>query len=453
MTERRGPLFTGMFLAAALSPLGSTMIAVALPSISTELHVAGGALTQWLVASYLIAGIAAMGPCGKIGDLIGHRRSLTIGMAIYGTGSAVGFLVATLPALAIARIAMAVGGAMVVPATMALLRNSVPEERRPRTFGYFGSVMGTAAAIGPLLGGELVARFGWRAVFIANLPVIALAFALIRLGGRQAVAATAAQPRPRFDVEGSVLLAAALTLLVMAARMPGALAPALGLAGIVAAAAFVAWEWRAPSPVLDLRLFASRPFAAGNAVVGLQNLAMYALLFQLPIFFEQVRGIHSGTTGRTLIGMMAAMVLLAPIGGRLAERFGARAIGVLGSLVSLAGVLLLVDFSRLAAPPDALVGLVLVGAGLGLATSPSQSAAMSAVGPGEAGMAGGALSTSRYLGGVIGISVLAALLRADAGVASHREAAIGYAVALAISVLTAAMLPGRRRATSSPAAS
>lgn len=443
MNPRRGPLFTGMFLASALSPLGSTMIAVALPSISTELHVPGGALTQWLVASYLIAGIAAMSPCGKLGDVIGHRRALLIGMSIYAVGSTVGFLVATLPALALARIAMAVGGSMAVPATMALLRNAVPEEHRPRAFGTLGAVLGTAAAIGPLLGGELTARFGWRAVFVANLPVILVAFALIRLAG---AAPDPLERRPRFDVEGSVLLAAALTALVAASHMKGAGVPWIALAGAVLLAAFVVWERRAVAPVVDLRLFGRRGFAAGNAVVGLQNLAMYALLFQLPIFFEQVRGIHSGTTGRAIIGMMIAMVVLAPVGGRLAERFGARPIAFAGCLVSLAGVFLLADFSKLAAPTDALPGLILVGAGLGLATSPSQSAAMSAVDRSQAGMAGGALSTSRYVGGVIGISVLGALLASNAGVVSHHVAAVTYEAALALAALAALMLPGRLRA-------
>lgn len=450
MNPRGGILLTGMFLAAALSPLGSTMIAVALPSISSELHVPGGALTQWLVASYLIAGIVAMSPCGKLGDVIGHRRGLTIGMSVYAAGSALGFLVATLPALALARIAMAIGGAMVVPATMALLRNSVPEERRPRAFGTFGAVMGTAAAIGPLLGGELVAHFGWRAVFIANLPVILVAFAMIRYAAPAAPAAppaaatSAATARgPRFDFEGTLLLAVSLTALVVASRMHGATAPWVALGGTVLLVVFIAWERRAASPVIDLRMFAIREFAAGNAVVGLQNLAMYALLFQLPIFFEQVRGIHSGTTGRSLIGMMIAMVALAPVGGRLAERFGSRPIAFIGCMISLAGIFVLSNFSKLAVPADALVGLILVGAGLGLATSPSQSAAMSAVDHAQAGMAGGALSTSRYLGGVLGISILGALLAANPGVVSHHAAAICYMAALVLAALAALMLPGR----------
>ena len=440
-----------MFLASALAPLGSTMIAVALPSISSELGVPGGALTQWLVASYLIAGIAAMSPCGKLGDRIGHRPALTIGMSIYAAASALGFFVATLPSLALARIAMAIGGAMIVPATMALLRNSVAEARRPRMFGWFGSVMGTAAAIGPLLGGELTAHFGWRAVFVANLPVILVAFALIRFAGRDA-SRPEARKHPRFDLVGSVLLAAALTLLVLASRTSGALVPGIAVAGVVLVIAFFAWERRVEAPVMDLSLFTRRSFAAGNTVVGLQNLAMYSLLFQLPIFFEQVRGIASGTTGRALIGMMVAMVVFAPVGGRLTERLGARVVAFTGCLVSLAGAIMLADFSKLASPRDALPGLILVGTGLGLATSPSQSAAMSAVDRARAGMAGGALSTSRYLGGVIGIALLGALLASDSGVASHRTAALGYATALAVSAIAALLLPARLRPEAAPVA-
>jgi len=432
-----------MFLAAALSPLGSTMIAVALPSIGRELGVPGGALTQWLVASYLIAGIAVMSACGKLGDLIGHRRSLAVGMTIYGVGSALGGVLATLPSLAFARISMAIGGAMTVPAAMAILRNTVPVARRPRAFGWMGSVMGTAAAIGPLLGGELTARFGWRAVFFANVPVILVAFALIRLSGDAPTPAAAQRDGTRFDVGGAVLLAIALTCVAAASRLHGPLAPWGYGAGAALLVAFAVWERRVAAPVMDLGLFAHPAFAAGNAVVALQNLAMYALLFQLPIFFEQVRGARAGSSGRTIVGMMVAMVVFAPIGGRLAERFGARVVAFTGCLASLAGVFLVGDFSRLHGPADALAGLVLVGAGLGLATSPSQSAAMSVIDHRKAGMAAGAMSTSRYLGGIVGISALGALLAGNPGIASHSHAVACYEVALAASAIAALVLPGR----------
>jgi MFS family permease len=141
--------------------------------------------------------------------------------------------------------------------------------------------------------------------------------------------------------------------------------------------------------------------------------------------------------------MMAAMVACAPLGGRLAERFGPRGVAIAGCLISLAGVFALADFSKLATPADALPGLILVGMGLGLATSPSQSAAMGVVAPSQAGMAGGALSTSRYLGGMIGISLLGALLGSNASVASNRSAALCYEAALVVAALASVMLPGK----------
>ncbi len=433
--------YCGMFLAASLSPLGSTMIAVALPSIGSELGVGSGLLTQWLVSSYLIVGIATMSPGGKLGDRIGHRRALVIGMTIYGVGSIAGFSLANLPSLAFARIAMAAGGAMTIPATMALLRNLVPPEKRARTFGYFGSVMGVAAGIGPLVGGELTALFGWRSVFIANIPVILLAHFLIRRatasGSSSRIASESDsssriaseseassgiatdsevsspgvdRQSPRFDILGSVLLAFGLTLLVVAAQTSGSttLGAALGAAGLLTV--FVWWERRVAEPVLDLRLFLRPTFAASSAVIGLQNLAMYALLFQLPIFFEQVRNVEAGTTGRTIIGMMIAMVVFSPLGGRVSESVGIRATAFVGTLTSLAGLYLVSDFEALRSPGDALVGLVVIGVGLGLTSAPSQAAAMSAVDRAHAGMGGGAVSTARYIGGVIGISALGYLL-------------------------------------------
>jgi MFS family permease len=455
-TEKISPLFyVGMFLAASLSPLGSTMIAVALPSIGAELEVGGGRLTQWLVSSYLIVGIAAMSPGGRLGDRIGHRRGLVLGMTLFGVGSVLGFTVATLPALACARIAMAAGGAMTVPAVMALLRNLVPFERRARAFGYFGSVMATAAAIGPLLGGELTARFGWRSVFIANIPVIVLSYWLIRITTRGAVAdhTDAAREAPSFDIGGSVLLGLALTLLVVAAQGSGVATVGTAAGGALLLAVFVWWERKVPEPVLDPRLFLDRTFSSASLVIGLQNLAMYSLLFQLPIFFEQVRGLEAGIVGRTLISMMLAMVVCSPLGGRISEIVGARATAFGGTLTSIVGIYLLSDFQALRAPTDAILGLVLMGAGLGLSSAPSQAAAMSAVGRTNAGMAGGAVSTARYIGGVIGISALGYLLAGEgAGFDAHSSATFVYGAALVVAAVSALALPGRRAVSDTAAA-
>jgi MFS family permease len=170
---------------------------------------------------------------------------------------------------------------------------------------------------------------------------------------------------------------------------------------------------------------------------------MYALLFQLPIFFEQVRRLEPGLTGRTIIGMMIAMVLAAPLGGRLSERFGARATVFCGSMCSLAGILLIGPFDDIYIPGDVLSGLILLGLGLGLSSAPSQAAAMGSVGPSQAGMAGGAVSTGRYIGGVIGVAMLGYLLGRDAGIQSHTAAAVVYGAALFAALGASLVLPGR----------
>jgi hypothetical protein len=283
-------------------------------------------------------------------------------------------------------------------------------------------------------------------VFIANIPVILLAYFLIRrgTGAHASSRSPTVQRAPRFDVLGSVLLGFGLTLLVVAAQTSGstALGTALGAVGLLAA--FVWWERRVEEPVLNLRLFLQPTFAASSAVIGLQNLAMYALLFQLPIFFEQVRNVEAGTTGRTIIGMMIAMVIFSPLGGRVSESVGARTTAFVGTLISLTGLYLLSDFGALASPSDALIGLVLMGAGLGLTSAPSQAAAMSAVGRDNAGMAGGAVSTARYIGGVIGISTLGYLLGGEqTGIDAHGAAAVVYMAALVLAALSALALPGK----------
>ncbi len=306
--------------------------------------------------------------------------------------------------------------------------------------------MGTAAAIGPLVGGELTALFGWRSVFIANIPVILVSYFLIRLATKSEGTAQAAIGRrsPRFDVLGSVLLGFGMTLLVVAAQTSGSTALGAALGGVALLAVFVRWERHVAEPVLDLRLFLRPTFTAASVVIGLQNLAMYSLLFQLPIFFEQVRGVEAGTTGRTIITMMIAMIVGSPLGGWVSERVGARATAFVGTLTALAGVYLVSDFQALQSPGDALVGLLLIGAGLGLSSAPAQAGAMSAVGRREAGMAGGAVSTARYIGGVIGISALGYLLGGEqAGVNAHSAATVVYLAALVVAAISALALPGK----------
>lgn len=425
LTPRR---FLGLGLAALLAPLNSTIIAVALPTITSAFAASPALATRWLVTTYLVVIIVAQSPAGKLSDLWGTSRVLTLGRSMFGLGALLAAFSPSLPVLGAGRVLMALGGAFTIPTVFAFLRNSVPPERRGRVFGVFGAIMGTAAAVGPILGGFLTARFGWHSIFFVNIPVVLLSFAFVPPERRDARARRDARGRaPKFDFTGSAILGIAVLLLVAAVER---LDIWLALAVVAAVIAFILRERRASDPVLDVRLFTHSAFAAGSAIVALQNLAMYALLFLLPFFIPG----NPAATGRMLLLFTAGMVLASPIGGRLSDAIGPRIVAVAGALTATAGAWMFVIDAPL------VPALILMGAGIGITTSPSQAAAMSAIQASQAGVASGALSTMRYLGGVIASGLVA--LIAAGGVTRDARLMVFPAVLFA-SALVALALPGR----------
>ncbi len=426
-------------LAASLMPLNSTMIAVAVPGIAADVGSEPGRVTQALVATYLVAAIALQSPGGKVGDRIGQWRAFGFGQALLATGAIVGLLSPSLWLLTGSRVLMAAGGAVVVPVTVALLRTELPENRRGRAFGIFGSLMALAAGIGPLVGGELVRLFGWPSIFLANLPVLALS-ALLAASVRHEPSAR----RPaRFDWAGSILLAASLVCLVLATEVQG---PAIGMllgAGAVLIVPFVLVERRAADPVIAFRLFRNSRFTAGSLVVALLNLVMYALLFELPLVLDRNFRLGAEQTGRLLVFLMLAMVVTSLVAGRLTDRFGPRPLGVLGVLVCLGG-LTAMRVAPFDSADDMRLPLVLLGIGLGLANPAAQAASMAGISRAESGMAAGIGSTMRYLGGIAGVAILGRVLDAtgspDAVLAQHRLLLDVFVGVLVITVGFAALL-------------
>jgi EmrB/QacA subfamily drug resistance transporter len=433
-------------------PLNSTMIAVALPDIALQFGDPPGTVAQAVVASYLVAAIVLQSPGGKLGDRLGHRRVLTIGQVLVTAGAVLGMLAPVLGVLAAARVLMAAGGAAIVPATVALLRIELPEQRRGRAFGLFGAVMSLAAGIGPVVGGELVRAFGWPSVFAVNLPVVAVSILLAATAGHGRDRAEPQVRRP-FDLVGTVLLAAALTALVLGLESSGATGVVLLGACAALAVPFVWWERRAADPVVTFALFTSVSFTAGSLLVALQNLVMYTLLFELPQVLAALLAADSAATGRLLVSMMAAMILASFVAGRLVDRVGPRPLAVAGSLTCLAAVavLAMADLSSLRQLP---LPLALLGLGVGLAMPAAQTASLSAVPRRHSGAAAGIGSTMRYLGGVVGVALLGRLVDLggdrSAVLAEHRSVLVVFAVALLGAVACAIVLP-RRTASPAPA--
>ena len=363
----------------ALVPLNSTMIAVALPDIVDDLgtNVSGAG---WLVTSYLAA-MAILQPIGgRLGDAAGRRRLVAIGLAGFAAASFGASLSPGLLALLGFRVVQAVMGALMVPNATAMLRAVAPDDRRGRQFGVLGSVMGLSAAIGPLVGGVLVAAAGWRAVFAVNVPAVALAaVALSRCpGGDGKRASTGSAARPA--------------------------------------------------------LLRNRSFAAAAVANGLGNMAMYTTLVVVPLAVDH-RGWGASATGVALAGLTLSMTVFAIFGGRLADRTGRRTPAAGGALLLAAAIvpLAVTDGSLAAGPLVAL--LVVAGAGVGLATPALQTAALEAVPALHAGAASGVYSTLRYAGSVTGTAAVTLIVSESAGFgAAFAMAAVAAAVASAVSL-------------------
>jgi DHA2 family methylenomycin A resistance protein-like MFS transporter len=395
-------------LGTTLAPLNSTMIAVALPDVQRAFG-ASVASVAFLVTIYLVAMAVGQPIGGRLGDMYGRRRLYLIGLVWFGVASIGCAFAGSLPLLIVFRAQQAMAGALALPNGVAIVRDVVHADRRGAAFGMIGMATGLAAALGPPLGGVLVHGFGWQAIFWANVPIILIT---VVLGARLLPSAERpAAARPSFDLLGSGLLALSLAAVVIVPTLlKSRSAPSAALAivaGIAGAVLFVRRERSNRAPVVDVRLFRTRNFAAACASIYLSNLVMYTTLLALPLYLERVRDHGARTTGLILASMSFLMAMLGPISGRLADSRGRRGPAVLGALALAAGVALLA-FAVLGSPLWPVAGaLAVMGVGLGLQSAPIQTTAVEAVPAAKTGSAAGVYSTARYLGSVSGATVLA----------------------------------------------
>ena len=426
-TAERAVLVT-VALGAILAPLNSTMIAVALPQIVTEFHTSVGT-AGWLITAYLLALAVVQPVAGKLGDRYGRRPFILGGLCVFALASLGAALAQSLGVLIAFRVIQAISGAVVFPNGVGLVREVVPEERRARAFGIVGGVLALAAALGPPLGGLLIAVGGWQSIFYVNLPIVA---ATLGIAWRAVPRQWPRRPQTQFDWVGSLLFGAVLTgsagLVIEGHQAGSPLVWVLGGLTLAAASAwFVRRELSHPDPVLQPRFFTLRSFSAASAGVALSNLGFYTLLLATPILLSRHTNWSSLRIGLALTLLSAPTVALAPIGGRLADRLGRRIPAVAGCvLLTIALVPLVI------APGIATAGLfaclAMAGAGTGLSAAAMQTAAVEAVDEREVGAAAGLYSTSRYIGSFAGSIALARLLDSGPELAGFRTV---FAMALA----------------------
>ncbi|MEU5533379.1 MFS transporter [Streptomyces sp. NPDC020362] len=423
-------------LGFALITLDASVVNVALPAIGSAL---GGGLSglQWVVDAYTLAFAALMLSTGAFADRAGASRAYALGIAVFTLASAACGLAPDLPALIGARVVQGAAAAAVLPASLSLVRQAYTDPaRRARAVAAWAAGGSVAVALGPVAGGALTTAWDWRGIFFINLPLGAVALALLLRAPRS-------QRRPApLDLPGQLTAVLALTALTFAVIEGGTAGIAAFVVAVAAAVLFVRVERRQPHPVVPLGLFRDRAVRVAVAAGAACSVAFYGMVFVFSLFFQQVQGRSALYTGLMFLPMSGLIAVTNVVSGKLAGRYGPRLPMLLGQALALVGLLGLLRVD--AGTPAAAVAALLVPMALGCAlTVPPLTAVMLDAVPAErAGLAAGVLNAARQVAGGLGIAVFGALV-AGGFVAGLRASLILGAALFAVTFALSFRLAGR----------
>jgi EmrB/QacA subfamily drug resistance transporter len=422
-------------LAQFMVILDVSVVNVALPSIRADLHFSAVDL-QWIVNAYTLtfAGFLLLG--GRAADLLGHRRVFVAGMLLFAAASLVGGLSSSQAMLVGARAVQGLGGAVVAPATLAIITTTFDEGyERNRALAYWGAMGAVGGSTGVLLGGVLTQLLGWQWILFINVPVGLLgAVGAMRFIPQSTPVAVGER---HYDFAGAVSVTAGLVLVTFAIVRTDVngwtSAPTLlvGGAGLALLAVFGVIERRARRPLMPLRIFLSRTLTAANLVVFALGSSVFAMWYFISLYLQEVLGFTPIEAGLSFVPMTGAIIVASTFAGRLAARVGPGRILTLGMSLIAVGMLL---FTRISATGsylgDVLVPGVITTTGLGLAFVPVTITAVAGVDRADAGLASGLVNTSRQVGGSLGLAALATL-------ATQRTQDVAGAAGVDASALTA----------------
>jgi EmrB/QacA subfamily drug resistance transporter len=444
-------VITGMAL--FMASLDNLVVSTALPVIRVHLH-AGLSGLEWTVNAYTLTFAVLLLSAAAIGERFGRRSIFVLGIAVFTGASAVAALAPNISVLVAARAVQGAGGAMIMPLSLTLLSAAVPPERRNAALGLWGAIGGMAVAIGPLVGGAVTSGWSWQYIFWLNVPIglVLIPLAWWKLSESRGV-------RSRLDLVGVGLVSAGLFGVVLGlvrGNSHGWTSTSVLLSfvvGTAALAAFIAWELRSSHPMLDIRLFRRRGFAAVNVTALLFSFGMFGSIFFLTQFLQTVQGLSPLAAGIRVLPWTAMPMLLAPLVGNLAERWGGKPLVATGLALQAIGLTWLALLITPTTPfADMVIPFVVSGMGMTLFFVPLASLVLGSVPKYLEGVASGANSAFRELGGVLGIAVLGAVFSSNGGYRSAADYVSGMtpavyvgAVVVAVGAVTALVIPGRRR--------
>jgi EmrB/QacA subfamily drug resistance transporter len=392
--------------------LDNTVVNVALPSIQQDLKVSVSSL-EWVVNAYFLTFAVLMLTGGKLADLFGRRRIFIVGLVVFTLSSLACGLASNGETLIVARAVQGVGAALMNPATLSIITATFPPRQRGMAMGIWVGVSAIALALGPITGGLLAQHANWSWIFFINVPIGALAIVVARIVIKESKDTAREQ---RLDLPGLVssgIAMFALTYSLIEANNKGwTSAEILSLFGVavVGFAAFLALEDRQRVPMLDLSLFRNPTFAGANATMMLVALSMFGVFFFVSLFVQNILGYSPVQAGASFLPMTLCIIIFAPVAGKLSDLLGARWLMSGGMALVSASLALFSLLDESSSFWNLFPALLVGGAGMAMAMTPTTATAMSSVPVDKAGVGSGVLNSMRQVGGSLGIAIMGAIL-------------------------------------------
>jgi EmrB/QacA subfamily drug resistance transporter len=390
-------------MASFLTPFMGSSVNIAIPSIGKEFAI-HAVLLGWIATAYLLAAAVFLVPFGRIADIYGRKRIFTYGISIYTISSLLCAMSSSVVMLISCRVLQGIGGAMIFGTAVAILTSVFPVGERGKALGINVAATYAGLSLGPFLGGLLTQYFGWRSIFIANVPLglITIAFVCWKLKGEWADARG-----EKFDLSGSIIYGVAIVAMVyglsLLPALPGILVILIGISGFLI---FIWWEAKLTSPIVHMDLLRKNTtFAFSNLAALINYSATFAVTFLLSLYLQYAKGFSPQNAGFILVSAPAVQALFSPAAGRLSDKIEPRILASIGMGLTAIGLILLTFLDKNTAIEFVLISLIILGFGFALFSSPNTNAVMSSVNRRAYGVASATLATMRQIGMTLSMGI------------------------------------------------
>ena len=412
MCQRRWLTLIVVCLGLMVITLDNTILNVAIPRLSYDLHASTSSL-QWIVDIYVLIFAGLLLTAGSLGDRFGRYKALTFGLIVFGIGSLASALSGSASALIATRGFMGIGGAFIMPATLSIITNVFTDPReRGQAIGIWAGVAALGVGIGPVAGGFLLTHFYWGSVFFVNVPIVIIAL----IAGWFLVPDSRDPSAPKLDPLGAVLSMVGLATLlwsIIEGPAHGWTSPSIVtgfVIGVVVLGLFVLWEMHYSSPMLDFRFFENPRFTVASMAIMLVFLALFGSLFLLTQYLQSVQGFTPLEAGALVVPQAIVVMIVAPLSSARVQRYGNKVVVGLGMTVASLGTLGYVLY-QIDSPVWLVIAVTMViGLGMGNVMAPATDSIMGSLPRAKAGVGSAMNDTTRQTGGAIGVALLGSVM-------------------------------------------